>query len=198
VIDAKTDKVVATIPLPGKPEFAAVDAKAGRVYVNIEDKSELVAIDTAKHEIAATWPLAPGAEPSGMAIDKAHHRLFVGCDNKLMLMVDSETGKVVSSVPIGEGVDGCAFDPAAQFAFAACGEGTVTIAKEESPEKLTVVQTLATKKSARTMTLDPATHRIFLPNADLQPPASPAPSPAPRRQPVIPGTFRVLVYGPAK
>ena len=198
VIDAKSDKVAATIPLPGKPEFAVADAKTGRVYVNIEDKSELVAIDTAKHEIAATWPLAPGKEPSGMAFDQAHHRLFIGCDNKLMLMVDSETGKVLTSVPIGEGVDACAYDSATQLAFASCGEGTVTIAKEESPEKLTVVQVLATKKLARTMTLDPATHRIFLAVAELQPPASPAPSPAPRRQPVIPGTFCVLVYGPQK
>ena len=198
VIDAKTNKVTATIPLPGKPEFAAADAKAGRVYVNIEDKSELLAIDTAKHQVAATWPLAPGVEPSGMAIDEAHHRLFIGCDNKLMLMVDSETGKVVSSVPIGEGVDACSFDPATQLAFASCGEGTVTIAKEESPEKLTVAQVLATEKLARTMTLDPATHRIFLATADLQSPVSPAPSPAPRRQPVVPGTFRVLVYRPTK
>ena len=198
VIDAKTNKVTATIPLPGKPEFAVADVKAGRVFVNIEDKSELVAIDTAKHQIAETWPLAPGEGPSGMALDEAHHRLFIGCDNKLMLMVDSETGKVIGSVPIGENVDACSFDPATQLAFASCGEGTVTIAKEESPEKLTVVQTLETEKLARTVTLDPMTHRIYLATADLRPPASPAPSPAPRHQAAIPGTFRVLVYGPEK
>jgi DNA-binding beta-propeller fold protein YncE len=134
VIEAKTGKATATIPLPGKPEFAVADAKAGRVFVNIEDRSALVALETARHKNAATWPLAPGAVPSGMAFDEVHHRLFIGCDNRLMLMVDSETGKVIASVPIGHGVDACAFDPATQLAFASCGDGTVTIAKEESPE----------------------------------------------------------------
>ncbi len=198
VIDAKTNKVTATIPLPGKPEFAVADAKSDRVFVNIEDKSELIAIDTARHHVAATWPLAPGEGPSGMAFDEAHHRLFIGCANKLMLMVDSETGKIIGSVPIGEHVDACSFDPATQLAFASCGEGTVTIAREESPEKAIVTQNLPTEKLARTMTLDPMTHRIYLATADLRSPASPAPSPAPRHQAAIPGTFRVLVYGPEK
>jgi YVTN family beta-propeller protein len=195
VIDGKANKPIATIPLPGKPEFAAVDTKAGRIFVNIEDKSEVVAIDAATHAVVATWPLAPGEEPSGMAFDEAHHRLFIGCDNKMMVMVDSDTGKIIGSVPIGENVDACSFDPGTQLAFASCGDGTVTIAKEESPQKLVVVQTLQTEKFARTMTLDPLTHRIYVSTADMKPAPSPAPSPAPRRRSPMHGTFRVLVYG---
>ena len=180
MIDAKTAKVVSTIPLGGSPEFAAVDSAAGRVYCNLEDKSEVVVIDTAKHEVAARWPLAPGEEPSGIAFDAAHHRLFAACHNKMMAMLDTETGKVVATVPIGAGVDGCAFDDATQLAFASCGDGTTTIAKEETPQKLTVVQTLKTEPRARTMALDPSTHRIYLPSAQFQPPppASPGASPA--------------------
>src|ERR1700730_12845669 len=195
VIDAKAAKVVSTIPLGGAPEFAAVDSKAGRVYCNLEDKSEVVVIDTAKHEVIARWPVAPGEEPSGIALDAAHHRLFAGCHNKMMAMLDTETGKVIATVPIGERVDGCAFDDAKQLAFASCGDGTTTIAKEETPQKLTVVQTLQTERGARTMTIDPQTHRIYLPSAQFQPapPASPASSPA--RPPVVPNTLKLLVYG---
>src|SRR5439155_19210189 len=108
VIDAKTAKTIETISLGGSPEFAAVDSAAGRVYCNIEDKSEVEVIDTAKREVVARWSLTPGAEPTGMALDAKHHRLFVGCHNKLMAMLDTETGKVVATVPIGAGVDGCA------------------------------------------------------------------------------------------
>ena len=168
VIDAKTAKVVATIPLGGSPEFAAVDQRPGRVYCNIEDKSEVVAIDTAKHEVVARWPLAPGEEPTGIALDAAHHRLFSACHNKMMAMLDTRSGKVVATVPIGTGVDGCAFDEATQLAFASCGEGVTTIAKEETPDKLTVVQTLQTERGARTIALDPKTHRIYLPTADFR------------------------------
>src|SRR5258705_4823464 len=155
VIDAKAAKVVSTIPLGGSPEFAAVDSTAGRVYCNLEDKSEVVVIDTAKHEVAARWPVSPGEEPSGIACDAAHHRLFVACHNKMMAMLDTDTGKLVATVPIGAGVDGCAFDDATQLAFASCGDGTTTIAKEEAPQKLTVVQTLTTEPRARTMAIDP-------------------------------------------
>jgi YVTN family beta-propeller protein len=144
VIDAKSSTVSATIPLGGSPEFAAVDENAGRIYCNIEDKSEVAVIDSTKHEVIARWPIAPGEEPSGIALDAAHHRLFATCHNKMMVMVDTETGKVVANVPIGVGADGCAFDDASQLAFASCGDGTTTIAKEETPQKLTVVQTLKT------------------------------------------------------
>ncbi len=190
VIDAKTAKVVATIPLDGKPEFCAADPKAGLVFNNLEDKSELVAIDTAKHAVVNRWPIAPGEEASGMAFDEKNHRLFLGCGNKLMVMVDSTSGKVLASVPIGDGVDANAFDPGTHLAFASCGDGTVTIAKEAG-DKLTVVQTLPTEKSARTMTIDPATHKIFLASAKFE-----APAEGQRRGKLVPGSFKILVYGP--
>ena len=191
VIDAKEGKVVATIPLGGKPEFAAVDAEAARVFNNLEDKSEVVVIDTKKHEVVNRWPIAPGEEASGMAFDAAHHRLFVGCHNKLMVMLDSTSGKIVGSVPIGDGVDANAFDPATQLAFASCGDGTVTIAHEDAPDKLTVVQTLKTERGARTMTIDPKTHRIYLGAAEYEP----STDPAQRRPKMVAGSFKIMVYG---
>lgn len=195
VFSAKSNNVVATVPLSGKPEFAAVDAKSERVFCNIEDKNEIAVIDTKTHTVTATWSLAPGAEPTGMAFDAANHRLFVGCHNKLMEMLDSDTGKIVASVPIGAGVDACAFDDTTQLAFASCGSGTLTIAKEETPDKLTVVQTLATERGARTMALDPVTHRIYTCTAQIAPEQT-SPSPGqPRRPNYEPGTFHLLVYG---
>src|SRR5437660_1425835 len=118
VIDAQKGTVIATIPLEGKPEFAQADSKAGKVFVNLEDLNSIKVIDIAKHAVTATWPIAPGESASGMAIDLDNHRLFIGCDNKLMLMIDNTNGAVVYSVPIGEGVDANAFDPAARLAFA--------------------------------------------------------------------------------
>jgi DNA-binding beta-propeller fold protein YncE len=195
VFEAKTGKVVATIPLGGKPEFAAADSKAGRVYNNIEDKNEVAVIDAKTHEVVAHWTIAPGEEASGMAIDAEHHRLFLGCGNKLMVMMDSTNGKVVATVPIDQGVDANAFDPGTQLAFASCGAGTVTIAKEETPDKLTVVQTLTTERGARTMALDPKTHNIYLATAKFEAEPEPAPG-APRQRPkVVPGSFKILVYG---
>src|SRR6266478_2947837 len=169
VINAKAATVSATIPLGGSPEFAAVDEAAGRIYCNIEDKSEVAVIDVDKHEVVAHWPLAPGEGPSGIALDATHHRLFSGCHNKMMVMLDTESGKVIDSVPIGAGVDGCAFDDARQLAFASCGDGTTIIAREVTPSKLTVIQTLKTERGARTMALDPKTHRIYLPSAKFEP-----------------------------
>jgi YVTN family beta-propeller protein len=196
VIDAKNAKTVATIQLGGEPEFGVSDDAAGRIYVNLEDKSEVAVIDATKHEVVARWPLAPGTEPTGIALDAAHHRLFAACHNKMMEMLDTTTGKVVGSVPIGAGVDGCAFDDATQLAFASCGEGTTTIAKEEGPEKLTVVQTLKTERSARTMAIDPTTHRIYLPSAQFEPAPSPSPGASPTRPKMVPNTMKLLVYGP--
>jgi DNA-binding beta-propeller fold protein YncE len=190
VIDAKAGTVVATIPLGGKPEFPAADPVAGRVYDNLEDKSEVVVIDTATHKAVNHWPIAPGEEASGMAIDTAHHRLFLGCGgSKTMVMMDSTDGKVVASVPIGDGVDACAFDPGTQLAFSSCRDGTTTIAHEDTPDKLTVVQTLKTAQSARTMALDPQTHKIYLPAAKFGPR-----EPGQRRPPMVPGSLRILVY----
>jgi DNA-binding beta-propeller fold protein YncE len=190
VFDAKSGNVVATVPLGGKPETGAADPKAGKVYVNIEDKNEIKVIDTATHTVSATWPIAPGEEASGMAIDLAHHRIFIGCHNKLMLMIDSTNGKVVGQVPIGAGVDSNWFDPGTDLAYSSNGEGNVTIAHEDSPAKLTVVETLTTTRGARTMALDPSTRRIYLSAADYEPQAAGATG----RPKMKPGTFRVLVY----
>ena len=195
VFEGKTGRLVATIELPGKPEFAAADSNAGRVYCNIEDKNEVVALDTKAHRIAAHWPIAPGEDATGLAIDPAQHRLFIGCHNKLTVMMDSASGKVLASVPIGQGVDATAFDPDTRLVFSSCGEGVVTIAREETPEKLAVVQTLATERGARTLALDPKTHRIYLASARFEAQPEPA-SGAPRQRPkIIPGTMKILVYG---
>ena len=200
VIDAKNNQVVSTAPLSGKPEFAVADGLSGRVFCNIEDKNEVAVIDMKTHAVTATWPLVSGEEPTGMAFDAVHHRLFVGCHNKLMTMLDSDTGKIIATVPIGVGVDACAFDDATQLAFASCGDGTITIAKEEALDKLAVVQTLTTERGAHTMALDPATHRIYTCTAQIAPePASPSPPVGERRRPsYVPGTFHLLVYEAAK
>jgi DNA-binding beta-propeller fold protein YncE len=192
IFEAKTGKTIATVPLPGKPEFAVFDPSSNRVYNNIEDQNEVVVLDAGTHQIAATWPIAPGESASGMAIDVEHHRIFVVCENKLMLMMDTSSGKIVASVPIGKGVDAASYDDATGLAFSSNGEGNVTIAHEDGPNALRVVQTIATVRSARTMTLDPKTHRIYLSAADLEP------TPAGERPKPLPGTFRVLVYGPAE
>lgn len=191
VINANSGKVVATVALDGKPEFPAADPVAGMVYDNLEDKSEVAVIETATHRVVNNWPIAPNEEASGMAIDPAHHRLFIGCGgSKTMAMMDSTTGKVIASVPIGDGVDACAFDPGTQLAFSSCRDGTTTIAHEDSPDKLTVVQTLTTEPSARTMALDPTTHRIYLPAAKFGPRVE-----GQKRPPMIPGSLKLLVYG---
>ena len=195
VFEAASGKVVATIPLPGKPEFAAADPKAGRVYCNLEDKSEVAVIDIKTHQIVQCWPIAPGEEASGMAFDAEHHRLFLGCANQKMVMMDSASGKVVTTVPIGQKVDANAFDPGTQLAFSSNGDGTVTVAREESPEKLVVVQNLKTERGAKTMALDPKTHRIYLASAKFEPLPTPVPG-SPRQRPkIVPGTFKILVYG---
>ena len=198
VIDAERSNVVTTIQLGGSPEFAAVDEPAGRIYCNIEDKSEVAVIDTSNHKVIARWPLAPGKEPSGIALDTRHHRLFSGCHNKIMMMLDTESGEIITNVPIGAGVDGCAFDDATQLAFASCGDGTTTIAKEKVPDKLDVVQLLKTERGARTMTLDPRTHRIYLPTAQFAPAPSPSPGASVARPSIVPNTLKVLVYTAAE
>ncbi len=195
VFEAKTGKLVATIPLPGKPEFAVLDEKAGRIYDNIEDRSEVIAIDAVRHAIVSTWPLAPGEEASGMAIDLEHHRLFLGCSNKMMMMMDSATGKVLATVPIGDGVDANAYDPATRLAFSSTGEGTVTIAREEPSGRLMVVQLLATARGSRTMALDSKTHNIYLAAADFEKSEGPSTETSRQRPKIVPGSFKVLVYG---
>jgi DNA-binding beta-propeller fold protein YncE len=191
-IEAKTGEVAGTIALAGKPEFAANDGR-GRVFVNIEDKSSIAVIDSQKLVVEKTWPLAPCEEPSGMAIDRAHQRLFVGCHNKLMAVVDAGSGKVVATVPIGEGVDANGFDADLGLAFASCGDGTLTVARSDGADKYAVAQTVSTQRGARTMAIDEKTHTIFLATAQFGPPPSPtAENPRPRPS-LVPGSFTVLV-----
>ena len=191
-IDAKTGAVAGTIALGGRPEFAVSDEK-GHVYVNIEDKSEVVQIDANKLSADARWPLTPGEEPSGLAIDRKLRRLFSVCSNKLMVVLNADNGHVVTTVPIGTGTDAAAFDPETGFAFSSNGEGTLTVVHEDSPDKYTVVENVATQRGARTMTLDPKTHRVFSVTAEFGPtPAPTAERPRPR-PPMLPGTFTLLV-----
>jgi DNA-binding beta-propeller fold protein YncE len=191
IIAAPSAKVVTTIPVGGKPEFAVVDRSSHQVFCNIEDKSDVAEIDAKTHTVTARWPLGPGEEPSGLAFDPAHHRLFAGCSNKLLVMLDSNSGKVLATAPIGVGVDACAFDEATGNIFASCGDGTVTIAREEG-DKLNVIQTLQTEHGARTMALDPATHRIYLATAKFDTEKKDQRG----RPKIINGTFHLLEYGP--
>ena len=191
VFDAKSGEIVGTFPLGGIPQATVVDAQRGRVYVNLQDKNAIAVIDTASHQLIATWSIEPGENQSGLAIDTEHQRLFVGCRNKLMVMVDATNGKVLAQVPIGAGVDASGYDPGTKLAFSSSGgDATVTIAREDSPTTLTKVQTLATKPGARTMAVDPSTHRIYLAVPDFEP-LAPGQTGRPK---AIPGTFRVLVY----
>jgi YVTN family beta-propeller protein len=194
-IDGATGKVAATIDLGGKPEFAVADG-TGHVYVNIEDKSELWQIDSQKLAVSARWTVAPCESPSGLAIDAANRRLFAGCDNKMMAVVDADSGKVIATPAIGEGVDANRFDPGTGFAFASNGQsGTLTVVREESPNKYTVVEDVPTERGARTMALDPKTHEVFLVTAQFgPPPAATAENPHPRPA-ILPDSFVVLIYG---
>jgi DNA-binding beta-propeller fold protein YncE len=197
VLDAATGKIVATVPLGGKPEFATTD-REGRIFVNLEDKSEIAVLDSRKPSVEKRWPLAPCEEPSGMAIDRAHHRLFVGCANKTMAVVDATTGKVVATVPIGEGVDANAFDPGTGLAFSSNGDGTLTVVRESTPGTFSVVGNVPTRRGARTMALDEKTHRVYLATADFGPPPSPtAEQPHPRHV-IVPGSFTILVAEPVR
>lgn len=191
-IDAATGKVAGTLSLDGKPEFAVADGR-GRVYVNLEDKSQLLALDSRQLEVVARWPLAPCEEPTGLALDLDHRRLFAGCSNKLMAVVDADSGKVITTLPIGSGVDATAFDPGLQYAYASNGEGTLTVVHEDAKDKFAVVENIPTQRGARTMALDPATHQIYLATADFGPPPPPTPGQPPQRPAIVPNTFVVLV-----
>ncbi len=191
VVDAASGKVVGTVPLGGKPEFPASDGK-GKVFVNIEDKSQIAEIDATKLTVLNTWPLAPCEEPSALAIDKAHHRLFAGCGNKMMAVVDSESGKVVATPPIGEGVDAGRFNPNTQEVFMSCGEGVLTVIHEDSPDKYTVTQNVPTVKGARTMAMDYDSNTSYLVTAQRE-----AKPPAPGQRPaMVPGSFELLMVKP--
>jgi YVTN family beta-propeller protein len=188
VLDAASGKVAGTIPLGGKPEFAATDLK-GKVFVNIEDKDEIAQLDANKLTVLNRWPLGSCKEPSALAIDKEHHRLFAGCDNKMMAVVDSESGKVVTTVPIGEGVDAGRFNPNTQEVFMSCGEGVLTVVHEDTPDKYTVTQNVATAKGARTMAMDYEDNVAYLVTAQRDP-KPPAPG---QRPAMVPGSFELIV-----
>ncbi|HEX4605559.1 MAG TPA: YncE family protein [Candidatus Angelobacter sp.] len=192
-IDAAKDTVIGNIPLTGKPEFGVADGK-GMVFVNIEDTSELTSIDAANAKVAKTWKLTGCEEPSGLAMDQKHHRLFAGCHNKVMAVVNAEDGKVVTTPAIGDGVDANAFDPGTDLAFSSNGDGTLTVVHEDSADKYTVAQNVATQRGARTMALDTTNHDIYLVTAEIEeaPPAKEGERP---RRSMKPGTFTLLVVG---
>lgn len=196
VLDANNDGLVDTIKLSGKPEFAVIDGQ-GKLYINIENKSQLSVIDTEKTEILATYDLAPACEnPTGLAIDTAQRRLFVTCGNKKMVVVQAETGKIVAALPIGAHSDGAAFDPATGLAFSSNGEGTVTVIGSSASGSYKVLQTITTTPLARTMALDPSTHRLYLAAAESEgfdPPDEKHPEPRPHLKP---DTFMILTVGP--
>lgn len=193
-VDAATGTVVGKIPLGGKPEFG-VTTGAGEIFVNLEDKSEILALDPVNLKIKSTWPLAPCESPSGLAIDVKNRRLFAGCDNKMMAVVNADTGKVITTVPIGEGVDANGFDPDTGFAFASCGEGVLVVAHEDSPDTFSVAQIVPTQRGARTMAVDTKTHQIFLVTAQFGPPPAPTDQQPHPRPAMIPDSFVVLVVG---
>ena len=166
VIDGNTNKVVKTIPLGGKPEFSVTNTK-GLVYVNIEDKNEIKTIDTKTLEVIKSWSIAPGDEPSGLALDVQNNILFSVCSNKKMVIVDATRGKIIQTVPIGDGCDGVVFDAKNKMIFSSNGEGTITAVKEESNKKFTVVQTITTQKGARTITINPTTSQLYMSTAEF-------------------------------
>lgn len=186
-IDAKAGKAIATIPLPGKPEFSVADGK-GRVYVNIEDTSEIVEIDAVKGTLTKKYSLSPCEEPSGLAIDTKSRRLFSVCSNRLMAISDPDAAKVVTTLPIGAGSDGAAFDPGTGYAFSSNGDGTLTVV-QQAGGKYDVAENIATERGARTITVDEKTHKVYLPTAKT------APSPSGGRATFLPNTFKVLIVG---
>ena len=188
-IDPDSLKVVATVPLGGKLEFAAADA--GHVYVNVEDKGEIASVDSKTWTVAQRWKLNGCEEPSGLALDDQLGRLFAVCGNKQMVVVDTRTGNLIATLATGGGTDAAAFDPALKYAFASNGEGTLTVVRETKDGKYEVAGNVPTVRGARTMALDPKSHRIYLATAELGPPAE-----GQRWPSIKPGTFMVLVYSP--
>ena len=191
-IDARTQKIVGTLALGGKPEAGVTDG-AGRIYVNNEDSSTVVEFDSKKLEQLHVWSLAPGKEPSGLAFDRVHHRLFSGCSNQELIVLDSKTGRKVAEVPIGKRVDGVEFDPAQQLVFSSNGEGTLTVIHEDDPDHYSVVENVPTQKSGRTLALDPRDGTVYIPAAELGPAPAPTPERPHPRPSIVPGSFRVVV-----
>jgi DNA-binding beta-propeller fold protein YncE len=194
-IDATTRRVVGTLAVSGKPEVGVADGR-GQVFVNIEDRNSIAVIDAATLTVSKYWPLGSCDGPTGLAIDRQRDRLFSVCHNKLMIVVDGKSGKVIAELPIGSDVDGAEFDPGLNLAFSSNGDGTVTIVKSSEPGQFAVVDTVSTQKSARTIALDSTTHRIYLPAASFAPPAPPTPEQPRPRAVMIPDSFVILVLAP--
>jgi DNA-binding beta-propeller fold protein YncE len=193
-IDVARNAVSGTVSLDGKPEFPVADGK-GHVFVNLEDKSMVTEFDAVTLKVLHSWPLAPGKEPSGIAMDRQSRRIFSACSNNLMIVLDADSGKVIAQVPIGSGVDGAGFDPSTHFAFSSNGEGTLTVIREESPMNFSVVENVTTRKAARTMIVDEKTHRVYMLSAKFGPPPAPtADHPHPRGA-VEPGSATLYVFG---
>jgi len=195
-INAKDGTVVGTVDLGGKPEFAVSDGK-GFLYDNLEDKSEIVKLDAKNLKVVSRWPLKGCDEPSGLAIDTDAHRLFSVCDNKTMVVVDYDSGKVVATVAIGEGPDAAGYDADKKLAFSSNGDGTLTVVKQDGADKYSLAQTVKTERSARTMALDSKTHKIYLPAAQFGPAPAPTPDNPRGRPPVVPGSFHLVVVSPS-
>lgn len=196
VIDGAANKVIATIRLSGKPENSVTDGK-GKVYVNIEDKNEISVINSTTDKVEQTWSIAPGEEASGLALDNENHRLFTVCSNKLMVILNALSGEVITTLPIGAGSDGAAFDPVLKRAYSSNGEGTLTVVQENSPDKFTVLENVPTLPGARTITVDRKTHHIFMSTAEYEA-VSPSAGNINRRPAVKSGTFMVLDIAPEK
>jgi outer membrane protein assembly factor BamB len=180
--------------LGGKPEFAASDGK-GEVFVNLEDKNQLFALDANKLTVLQRWPLAGCDEPSGLSMDQKTRRLFVGCGNKVMPVVNADNGKILATLPIGGGVDATAFDADSGLAFASCGDGVLTVVREDSPDKFSVAESVKTQRGARTMALDQKTQRVYTVTAQFGPPPAPTADQPHPRPAILPDSFVVLVLG---
>lgn len=194
VLEAATGKVVGTVELGGAPEAAVTDDK-GLIFVNLEDKNQVAVFDARTLEVKHHWSLGTGEEPTGLAFDKVKHRLFSTCHNKEMVVMDSQSGKVLATVPIGSGVDGAVFDTSTGSAISSNGEGSMTVVREDTPGHFAAVQTITTERGARTITIDAQSHHVFTITAQYgTAPAATTENPRPRA-PVVPGSFMVLEYG---
>ena len=191
IIDPVTNKVTDSVDVGGKPETAVSNGK-GKLYVNIEDKNEIVVVDLKTSKVEAHWPLTPAEEPTGLAFDKETNRLFAGCGNKLLAIVDASTGKLIQTLPIGDGCDGAGFDPSSKNIFTSNGDGTMSVYHEKSADLFELVANVTTKRGARTIAVDQQSHLIYMPTADFEAADPNVPKSRPK---MIPGTFQVLVIG---
>ena len=189
VLNAETNAIVATISLPGNPEFSASDGK-GKIYANLKSKSSIVVINATTFKVENVWPLAPGEEPTGLAIDNENHRLFSVCANKLMVVIDADNGKVITTLPTGENTDGAAFDPFLKCAYSSNGAGTVTIVREVNKNSYAILENFPTQKGAKTIAINRKTHHLYLSVANFET------SPGIEKPKVLTGTFVVLDIAP--